>query len=180
VRLGLGFHLGAGELSGSYSGLVGLRTTVVKGDLESDFTGIFSSAAQGLPDVTLTAAGNNNVLEINPRLANQIRLLVIGEHGHLELVVVGRVVDSEAQFLVPSWCLTSSDIGLGLVGFFAESRRAVRILLSNCLAIGQVLGSINNGDESADDGSVNGQVGKDSSRVLYTEGLGRGPSRHDG
>jgi hypothetical protein len=54
-----------------------------------------------VPVVTLSSAGCDDGIEVGPRLSNQFRLLVVVEDGDLEAMVVGRVVDGEAQFLVP-------------------------------------------------------------------------------
>lgn len=54
-----------------------------------------------MPVVALPTAGRNDAIEVGPRLSYELRLLVVVEHGDLEAVVVGRVVDCEAEFLVP-------------------------------------------------------------------------------
>jgi len=58
--------------------------------------------------------------------------------------------------------LTSSDIGGGLFCFLAESASAVRVLFANGFPIGQVLCTIDNDYESANDRTVKAHVGKDT------------------
>lgn len=55
-----------------------------------------------MPCVALATADYEYVAQIDPCLANQVRFLVIVEDGHLELVVVGTVVDCESELLVPA------------------------------------------------------------------------------
>ena len=54
-----------------------------------------------MPSIALAAAGGNDGFEAHERLSDQLRLFVVVEDGDFELVVVGGVVDGEAQFLVP-------------------------------------------------------------------------------
>lgn len=81
--------------------LVGLGARVIVGDFDSDLTSVFALAGQVLPEVVLAAAWNDDVAQVNPGLPNQLGFLVVVEDGHLELVVVRRVVDDKADFLVP-------------------------------------------------------------------------------
>ncbi len=67
---------------------------------------------------------------------------------------------------LPLGSLASANISRRLLGLFTESGSAVGVLLANGLAIGQVLGAIDNGDERADDGAVDREVGE------YTGGMG--------
>ena len=55
-----------------------------------------------MPEVVLAASWHEHVLEAYPSLPNEIRLLVVVEDGNLKLVVVGRIVDCETEFLIPS------------------------------------------------------------------------------
>lgn len=89
-------------------GLLWLWSTIVVGDFDSNLAGILPSACQVLPNVFLSAARNNNVLEVDPRLADEISLFIICENRDLELVVVGRVVDRKAQLLVPVYVVSKS------------------------------------------------------------------------
>lgn len=54
-----------------------------------------------MPLVALATARDDNVAKVDPVLANQLRPLVVAKDRDLQLVVVGGVVDDEAQFLVP-------------------------------------------------------------------------------
>lgn len=81
--------------------LLGLGPRVVVGDFYSDLAGVFSSAAERLPNISLTAAGDDDASEVDPRLADQVGLLIVGEDGNLELVVIGGIVDGKPKFLVP-------------------------------------------------------------------------------
>jgi hypothetical protein len=54
-----------------------------------------------MPQVVLAAAWHDDVLEVYPGLPNKVCLLVIVEDRHLELVVVGRIVDCETELLIP-------------------------------------------------------------------------------
>lgn len=67
--------------------------------------------------------------------------------------------------------LSTTDIRRGLLSLLAQAGGAIRILLANGLAVRQVLGSINNGDESANLGPVDRQVGKDTCSVRPIEGM---------
>jgi hypothetical protein len=89
-----------------------------------------------MPQVIGFSSRYDEVGEVDPRLANKIRLFVIVEDGNFQLVVVWGISDGKAQFLIPelelalrihweaqldlpSWCLASSPISVGLFGFFA-------------------------------------------------------------
>jgi len=56
-----------------------LRSCVVVRDFNPDFAGIFTLAAQRMPQIILPATGDNDLLEIDPSLSNDIGLLVIIE-----------------------------------------------------------------------------------------------------
>lgn len=51
---------------------------------------------------------------------------------------------------LPLRSLSSTNVGRRLLSFFAQSSRTVRILLSDRLSVGQVLGSVDDGDKGAD------------------------------
>jgi hypothetical protein len=114
-------------MSGLNGGLLGFRSAVIVCDLDSNLASILSPARKVLPDVLLSSAGYDNALQVDPGLANEVRLLVIGEHGDLKLVVIGGVMDREAKLLIPTrcqhvhpkwsslvnlpfWCLSASNI----------------------------------------------------------------------
>ena len=66
-----------------------------------------------MPVVALPSARCDDGVQIGPGLANQFRLFIVVEHGDLEAVVVGRVVDREAEFLVPVISVSSYQMTLG-------------------------------------------------------------------
>jgi len=90
--------------------LLCLGAGVVVGHFHADFTRVLALAVEAEPLIALSSAGRDDGLEVRIGLANQLRLLVVVEDGHLEAVVVGRVVDSEAQLLVPA-CVSSRTFG---------------------------------------------------------------------
>lgn len=96
-----GVHIGGCLLLDLGSRLVGLGSAVVVGDFETNLTGVLAFARQALPDVSLATAGDNDTLEVDPGFADEVSSLVVGEDGDFELVVVGGVVNSESEFLVP-------------------------------------------------------------------------------
>lgn len=178
-------------------GLVWLRSAIVEGDLDPDLASILALAGEALPDVVLSASGDDDVPQVDPGLPNQVGSLVVGEDGDLELVVVRRVVDGEAQFLVPGresagvrcggWlpsvlpfgCLSSANVCGGLLGLLAQPGGAVGVLFADGLAVRQVLGPVDNGDQGADPRAVDGHVGIDASRVGSSgEGVRLGLGSH--
>jgi hypothetical protein len=78
-----------------------LWARVVVGELEADFASVLPLALQLVPAITLAAAGYDDSVEIQPRFSYEFGLLVVVEHGDLELVVVWRVMYSKSKFLVP-------------------------------------------------------------------------------
>lgn len=89
-------EVGSGRVSCFDGSLLRLWSAIVVCDLDSNLTRIFALAGQVLPDVVLSSTRNNDVLQVNPCFADEIRLLVISEDRDLELVVVGRVVNRKA------------------------------------------------------------------------------------
>jgi hypothetical protein len=85
--------------------LLGLRTLVVEGQLDTNFASVFALAVQRMPVVALTSTFFDYSIQVGPSLTNQLRLLVVVEYGDLQAVIVGRVVDCEAEFLVPVICV---------------------------------------------------------------------------
>lgn len=159
-----------------------LGSGVVVRDLDSDLAGILAPVAQVVPNVVLSATGDDNLLQVDPRLTNDLGLLIVVEQRHLQLVVVRGVVHGKSQLLVPAsslsaqWSLRpitgallvsvslpsrglpSSAVGIGLLGLFAQPGRAVRVLLPNGFPIGEVLGAINDHDQRADFRAVHGHI----------------------
>lgn len=70
-------------------GFLGLGTGVVVGNLNPDLTGVLALAGEVLPEIVLTAAGDDDVAQVDPCLSDQFCLLVVIEDGDFELVVVG-------------------------------------------------------------------------------------------
>jgi hypothetical protein len=99
---GSGFRLGRDRRLCLYWRLLRLGTAVVVCNLDADLASILAAAGKLVPLVALAATRHNNVAQIDPLLSNQFRLLVVVEHRDLKLVVVGRVVDGESEFLVPA------------------------------------------------------------------------------
>jgi hypothetical protein len=55
-----------------------------------------------MPQVCLSSTLDDDVLELYPAFANELRLLVVVENGDFELEVVGGFVDGETELLVPA------------------------------------------------------------------------------
>lgn len=86
----------------------------------------------------------------------------------------------EAQLLVPSWGLAAANIGVGLLGLFSEASGTVGVLLADGLAIGEVLGTVNDEDKCADKRAIDTQVREDAGGVHPIEGVDLGLGRHQG
>lgn len=82
--------------------LVGFGPAVVECDLHADLARILAAAGEVVPLIALPATADDDVLEVYPRLANEVGLFVVVEHGNFELVVVRAIVNDEAQLLVPA------------------------------------------------------------------------------
>lgn len=82
-------------------GFLFFGASIVESKLQADFTGILASAVEAVPSVALAATRSDDGLETHKCLSNQLGLLVVVEDGDFELMVVGGVVDGEAQLLVP-------------------------------------------------------------------------------
>lgn len=74
---------------------------------------------------------------------------------------------------LPSRGLSSSQVGLCFVGFFAQSCCRVWVLLSHRLAVGQVLGSVDNGDQGSNDRAIDGDISEDACRMVDLSDFGR-------
>jgi hypothetical protein len=85
-----------------HHGLLGLGAAVIEGNLDADLAGILAPAPELVPLVALAASRHDNVAQVDPGLSNQFRPLVVVKDRDLELVVVGRVVDGESEFLIPA------------------------------------------------------------------------------
>jgi hypothetical protein len=105
-------------------GLLSLRARVVVRDLHADLAGVLALAGEAEPLVALAAARRDNGREVRPGLANQLRLLVVVEDRHLQAVVVGRVVDGEAQLLVPADVSRCSPVLERIPTIWVSGRRA--------------------------------------------------------
>lgn len=51
--------------------------------------------------VVLTSAGDNQVVQVDPGFPNQIRPLIVVEHGDFQFEVIGGLVHRESKFVVP-------------------------------------------------------------------------------
>jgi len=76
---------------------------VVVRDLNADLARVLAAKGEAVPEIGLSAAGDDDVSEIYPGFADEFGLAVIVEDGQLELVVVGRVADGESELLVPEF-----------------------------------------------------------------------------
>lgn len=85
-----------------YRCLFRLGPGVVVGQLYADFASIFAPAVKTMPGITLSTTRCQYAFQADPGFSNQFRLFVIVENGHLEVMVIGRVVNLKAQFLVPA------------------------------------------------------------------------------
>lgn len=54
-----------------------------------------------MPTVTLTASWNNQGLQIDPSLSDQVGLFIVIKYGNLEFEVIWRLVNCEAEFMIP-------------------------------------------------------------------------------
>lgn len=66
------------------------------------------------------------------------------------------------EFNSPFGRLPATNIGCRLLGFFTKSSRAVRILLSDRLPVGEVLCAVHNDHERADGRAVDAHVREDA------------------
>lgn len=83
------------------SWLLRLWAGVVVGELDPDLASILALASQVMPQVILATARDNNVTQVDPGLSYQVGLLIIVEDRDLELIVIWRIMNGEANFLVP-------------------------------------------------------------------------------
>ena len=146
-----------------YRCLFRLGPGIVVGQLNADFASIFTPAIETMPGITLSTTRRQYAFQANPGFSNQFRLLVVVENRHLEIMIIGRIVNLEAQFLVPvemvrikyfcskprldlpSRSLPASLICCRLFRFLPEPGGAIRILFAHGSPIGQVLRSVDNG-----------------------------------
>lgn len=87
-------------------------------------------------------------------------------------------MDGEPQFLIPSGCLSSPSICLGLLRLFAQSCSAVRILLAHGLPVWQILRSVHHQDEGPDLGAVDRHVCEEAGGVRRWPAEAGGFGRH--
>ena len=59
---------------------------------------------------------------------------------------------------IPSGRLTTPLVDVRLLGFLAQARGTVRVLLAHCLPVGQVLRSVTHHNQRTDLGSIDGHV----------------------
>jgi hypothetical protein len=146
--------------------LLSVNTGIIVGHLYSDVARIFSLEVQLMPQVILTAAGDDDIVQIDPSFTDEISLLVVIEDGALHPVVVGGVVCNESEFLIPTSCqpglnshaggsdslpsrsLASSSICVGFLGLLSQSHSTIGVLLAHRLAVWQILCSIDDSDQS--------------------------------
>lgn len=73
---------------------------------------------------------------------------------------------------LPLGGLTTSLVGDGLLCFLSQAGSAVGVLLANGLAVGQVLGPVDDEDEGSDFRAVNAHVGEDAGGMGPVDGVG--------
>ncbi len=153
---------------------LGVGSRIVVGQLNPDVAGVFSLEVECMPQIILASPRYNDFFQIKPSFSYEVGLLVIVKDGAFELVVVGRLVDGESQFLVPRMCqpgpaplqrdlpsrsLPPSSVCFGLLGLLAQSHCTVGVLLSHGLPVGQVLRPVDYSNESADLGPIERHIG---------------------
>lgn len=116
--------------------------------------------------IILTSSRDNQVLQVHPGLSDQICLLIVVENGNFKFVVIRRLVYCETQFVIPSRCLSAAQICWGFLCLFTESGSAVWVLFAHSFAIGEVLRSIDNGDEGTNWRTVDRHVGEDARGMI--------------
>ena len=82
--------------------LLGILSCIIECKLGSHLASILAFECKLLPNISLTTSELDYICKVDPCFSNEVGLLVVVEHRHLELVIVGRVVHSEAQLLIPS------------------------------------------------------------------------------
>lgn len=134
-----------------------------------------------MPFIALSTTRRDDCFEADPGLTNQFSFLVIVKDRDLQAVVVGRVVDSEAQLLVPEnvsvrnqgynyaylplGCLSAPLVRLCFLRFFTKSRSTVRVLLAHGALVGQIPGAVHDHDQCSYHWAINGHVGEDARRM---------------
>lgn len=63
-----------------------------------------------MPDVILPTTRDNDIFEVHPDFSNQVIFLVLVEDGALQLVVVGRLVHGESEFLIPGKAVSTDSM----------------------------------------------------------------------
>lgn len=86
-----------------------LLSRVVVCQLDPDLASVFPFAVQTLPQIVLPTTRHHDVVQSHPGFADEVGALVLAENGDLEGVVIGGVVDSEPQFLVPVILLSAKN-----------------------------------------------------------------------
>jgi hypothetical protein len=78
-----------GAFPQTLSGFLGLWASIVVGQLQPCLSSIFALAIETVPGITLASTGYNDFGQADPSFANEFRLFIVVEDGHLEVVVVG-------------------------------------------------------------------------------------------
>lgn len=86
-----------------------LGARVVVCHLNADFSGILALELQAVPLITLAASGNDQLAQVNPRLPDQICLLVVIEDRNFEPLIIRGLMHSESQLLIPRRKVSASE-----------------------------------------------------------------------
>lgn len=92
---GLGLNLLSSFFSFLDDGLV-FWSSIIIGHFDADFPSVFALEVKLMPLITLPTTRDDQVIQVNPCLADQIGLLVVVKNRHLEPVVIGGFMDGEA------------------------------------------------------------------------------------
>lgn len=76
-------------------------TCIIVCELNPDVTCVPSLAIEAMPEIICSSPRYHYLFESHPCLSDEFGLFVVVEHRDFQLVVVGGIVDGEAQLLIP-------------------------------------------------------------------------------
>lgn len=141
-----------------------------------------------MPVVGLSSTRSENTIQVDPGVANEFRLSVVVKDRYLETVIIWRVMDGEAEFLVPADVsnvvqagipkaryspprrLSTSLVCFCFLRLLTQASGTIRVLFAHSPFVWQVSGAIHDDNESANHRSVYGHVGKDARGVGAAKG----------